>query len=93
MKTVEEAIDSVIIKESAEQKDQHKAFVEKSLEQAERVLPVVQEVTANESVQAVLEQMFHLACCPKHAMQQACELGLRIGIEMERSETGGVSIA
>jgi len=91
MKTFEEAVNTVIVKLKPDQReDQQKKIIAQLLDESQRLKDLIQEITANERVTKALNMMTVSSCCAFHAAQNALITGIRIGIEMEKNETGGV---
>lgn len=93
MKTFEEAFNTVVITEPADVPAERVCqIVQQMKARREKIAAIFQEIDANEKLGRGLELIYGVSCCAKHAMLNAFKLGLQVGMEMERSETGGVAI-
>jgi hypothetical protein len=53
---------------------------------------MLMEIANNERVQVLMAALLDTTCCPLHAGIKAFILGVRVGMEMETNETGGVDL-
>lgn len=56
-----------------------------------RLHDVLVEAISHPLVKIALDNLAEEACCARHGLGSAFLLGLQIGMEMERSETGGIA--
>ena len=93
MKTFEEAVNAVIktVPEDAPP-EAHRAAMNAVGEYAVRTGDLMAEVDKHELLGFVFKTEADRACCAYHAVVGGFKLGMRIGMEMEKSETGGVKV-
>ena len=82
MMTLDEAVDSVVI--SAKLTDAAEA-VRKMHDQIGQCADLYNEAFQNKTVNSTAESMLAVSCCAHH-------FGLRVGMAMEKSETGGIKL-
>lgn len=89
MKTYMEARETICrqVSLAAPQKD-HDEAVAQMADQAQRFEAIANEIGEDKVVAAALELTAKVSCCLYHATLSAYTLGVRVGMEMERSEIG-----
>lgn len=92
MKTFQEALDTVILTApvSAPQ-EQVTELMQRIVDRMKRTQSLCDEAAEHERLAFVLAATAEACCCRKHAMLNAFTMGLQVGMEMEKSETGGVA--
>jgi hypothetical protein len=87
MKTFDEAFSAVI-----EVKPGPPLVAEVVDGEIERSRELTAEIGGDEVKFQAIHFIAHHSCCLRHALLNVFQLGLRVGQEMERSETGGVIV-
>lgn len=94
MKTFQEAFRTVVAVESTADMtpEREKEIVDRLFTERQRFQALSSEIDSDQFVEMMVEGTVNASCCQKHACLNAFKIGLRIGMEMERSETGGVQL-
>lgn len=89
MKTYTEAREAICrqVSMAAPQKD-HDQALEQMADEALRFEGIAKEIAEDKVVAAALQLTAKVSCCLYHATLSCYTLGVRVGMEMERSEIG-----
>lgn len=91
MKTFSEAFDACVITTDRRANPEVVASaIEAAYAKAEKAADLEHEIAEHDNLILVLTSIYTASCCQYHASLRMFMLGLRIGMLMEASETGGV---
>lgn len=93
MKTFEEALSGCCVQIKLDEftNERRREIFEELSAAQERYRDITKEAQSNPKLEAALLAILRGSCCGHHAMFNAFFMGLRVGVDMERSETGGIA--
>lgn len=93
MKTFNEAFFAVVSIGAVQSEAEERRVQSEAAERGARFLSIAEEIHSHGPLLCIVQGILDTDASMQEAMLGAVELGVRIGMEMERSENGGIDLA